>query len=94
MTDDINIRLQQLENEVKELKLKSKKDLEDSVPQEPPKKVKKERKPREPTEYNRFMSSYIAEQKEKQGEKFNHKACFLDAAKEWKKTKESKKESA
>ena len=27
MTDDINIRLQQLENEVKELKLKSKKIL-------------------------------------------------------------------
>ena len=91
MTDDINVRLQQLENEVKELKLKSHKD---SDSQEPPKKVKKERKPREPTEYNRFMSNYITEQKEKQGEKFNHKVCFLDAAKEWQKVKESKKESA
>ena len=91
MTDDINIRLQQLENEVKELKLKSsQKESTISDTKDPPKRVKKERKPREPTEYNRFMSTYLTEQKEKLGEKFNHKECFLEAAKAWKTQKETK----
>lgn len=69
-------RIEQLENEVKNLKDKN---LEFGKS----KKEKKEKKTRVPTEYNKFMSSYINEQKEKLGDQFKHKIAFSEAAKKW-----------
>ena len=86
-TEDNNLheRLLSLENEVRNLK------MGESVTE--PKKEKKEKKPRAQTEYNKFVSAYINEQKEKLGSDFNHKVAFSDAAKKWNEKKESKKES-
>lgn len=95
MTDtSLQTRLEALENEVRELKM-GKTSKEESS--EKKGKEKKEKKPREPTEYNKFVSEYINEQKEKLGkEEFNHKVAFKEAAVKWKESKESKqsKESA
>jgi len=71
-------RLLLLENEVNNLKMNA---TENTVKKE--KKEKKEKKPRAQTEYNKFVSNYINEQKEKLGNDFNHKAAFIDAAKKW-----------
>lgn len=85
-SDDNNLheRLLSLENEVRNLKMGT------SVTE---KKPKKEKKPRAQTEYNKFVSAYINDQKEKLASDFNHKIAFTDAAKKWNEKKESKKES-
>ena len=85
--NNLHERLLSLENEVRNLKMGS------VVTEQKPKKEKKEKKPRAQTEYNKFVSSYINEQKEKLGTNFNHKIAFVDAAKKWNEKKESKKES-
>ena len=91
MTDtSLQSRLEVLENEVRELKMNK---IESSSESKKSKKEKekKEKKPREPTEYNKFVSEYITEQKEKLGkEQFNHKVAFKEAAVKWKESKESK----
>ena len=74
---DLNERGTALENEMKSL-LKA---------------PKKEKVKRAPTEYNRFMSTYINERKEKEGDDFKHKTAFSDGAKKWKEQKELNKES-
>uniref|UniRef100_A0A6C0LED3 Uncharacterized protein n=1 Tax=viral metagenome TaxID=1070528 RepID=A0A6C0LED3_9ZZZZ len=81
--NNLHERLLSLENEVRNLKMGT------SVSEQ---KTKKEKKPRAPTEYNKFVSVYINEQKEKLGSDFNHKVAFADAAKKWNEKKESKKE--
>ena len=84
--NELRDRIVQLENEVKSLKEKNSEFGK-------PLQEKKQKKPRAPTAYNRFMSSYINEQKEKLGDKFKHKMAFAEAAKQWseKKEKEEKK---
>ena len=85
--NNLHERLLSLENEVRNLKTGR------YVTEEKPKKEKKEKKPRAQTEYNKFVSVYINEQKEKLGSDFNHKVAFTDAAKRWNEKKESKKEA-
>lgn len=75
--NNLHERLLFLENEVRNLKMGT------SGNDQKPKKEKKEKKPRAQTEYNKFVSNYINEQKEKLGNDFNHKAAFIDAAKKW-----------
>ena len=81
MTPDencINERLLTLETEFKNFK---------NVKEQKVKKEKKEKKEnkekREPTVYNKFVSSYISEQKELLGDDFQHKVAFSGAAKKW-----------
>ena len=81
--NNLHERLLSLENEVRNLKMGN---------EQKPKKEKKEKKPRAQTEYNKFVSEYINEQKEKLGNDFNHKVAFSNAAKKWNEKKESKKE--
>lgn len=87
---DINLheRLLSLENEVNNLKMNA---TDNCVKKN--KKEKKEKKPRAQTEYNKFVSNYINEQKEKLGNDFNHKVAFTDAAKKWNEHKTSIKET-
>jgi len=85
--NNLHERLLSLENEVRNLKMGT------SVTEQKSKKEKKEKKPRAQTEYNKFVSVYINEQKEKLGSDFNHKVAFTDAAKKWNEKKESKKET-
>lgn len=88
MTDQALIdRITSLENEVKSLKMGSTGD-DTKV-----KKEKKEKKPRAQTEYNKFVSAYINEQKEKLGEEFNHKVAFKSAAEKWGELKKEKESS-
>ncbi len=76
-TSDKN-RIDSLEKEVNELKLLISKGV---------KKDKKPREKREPTEYNKFIKNYCDTQKQKLGDKYNHKSVFKEAAEEWSKTK-------
>lgn len=69
-------RLDRLEKELSELKSK--------IASEKP---KKEKKPRAPSDYNTFMKTFIAEQKNSLGEKYNHKTAFKEAADAWSKKK-------
>ena len=87
---DIHQRLLSLENEVKTLKEAR---VESSESNGKVKKEKKEKKPRAQTEYNKFVSSYINEQKEKLGTDFNHKVAFGEAAKRWTEQKKAKSEN-
>lgn len=86
----INERIQQLENEVKILKEKSKepKTLKETKETKAPKE-KKEKKPREKSAYNIYMSEFIAKEKERLGSEFNHKEAFSNCAKKWRESKES-----
>ena len=82
--EDLHQRMITLENEIKLLKM-------GNAQQESSKSnVKKPRKPREQTDYNRFMSKYISDQKEKLGSDFNHKVAFGEAAKTWTRNKDKK----
>ena len=84
MTDQALIdRITSLENEVKSLKMGNTGDTK-------AKKEKKEKKPRAQTEYNKFVSAYINEQKEKLGAEFNHKQAFKSAAEKWGEQKKAK----
>jgi len=85
--NNLHERLISLENEVRNLKMGSTENDKKL------KKEKKEKKPRAQTEYNKFVSAYINEQKEKLGSDFNHKVAFADAAKKWNEKKEAKKEA-
>tara|TARA_B100001175_G_scaffold132371_1_gene112512 strand:+ start:44 stop:274 length:231 start_codon:yes stop_codon:yes gene_type:complete len=49
---------------------------------------KKDKKPRPPSKYNIFMGQFITEQKNKLGEKYNHKETFKLGAAAWKKSTE------
>ena len=51
---------------------------------------KKEKKPRPPSKYNMFMGQFITEQKNKLGEKYDHKKVFADAAAAWTENKNGK----
>ncbi len=84
---NIHERLYALENEIKKLKRKNG-TVETKGKKE--KKEKKEKKPREQTEYNKFVSAYINEQKEKLGSDFKHKVAFGEAAKKWTEQKNQK----
>ena len=84
--NNLHERILTLENEVRNLKNANSSTVSD-------KKEKKEKKPRTQTEYNKFISLYISEQKEKLGSDFNHKLAFSSAAKKWNEKKESKKEA-
>jgi hypothetical protein len=87
MTDKALIdRITSLENEVKSLKMGSTGTSDNTKA----KKEKKEKKPRAQTEYNKFVSNYINEQKEKLGAEFNHKAAFKSAAEKWGEQKKAK----
>ena len=70
-------RLENLEKEMSELKLRISSEI--NVKE----KKTKEKKPREPSEYNKFIKKYCDEQKAKLGDKYNHKTVFKDAAAEW-----------
>jgi len=84
----INERLLSLENEVRTLKMgvTGKKEKKE-------KSEKSDKKPREPTEYNKFVSAYINEQKEKLGDTFNHKVAFSGAATKWNEQKKLKEKN-
>ena len=82
--EDLHHRMATLENEIKLLKMGN------AQPESSKSNVKKPRKPREQTDYNRFMSKYISDQKEKLGSDFNHKVAFGEAAKTWTKNKDKK----
>ena len=82
--NNLHERLLSLENEVRNLKSNSMGDNSG-------KKEKKEKKPRAQTEYNKFVSAYINEQKDKLGTDFNHKVAFGEAAKKWNEKKEKDK---
>ena len=84
MDNDLNARLLAVENELKNLKENS----TNTSLNESKKKETKQKKNRQPTEYNKFMSLYINEQKEKLGENFKHKMAFSEGAKKWKEQKE------
>lgn len=71
-------RIDKLEKELKELKLKM-----GTAP-------KKEKKPREPTEYNKFVKEHLDKLKKTQGDKYNHKEAFKSASAAWSKAKTSK----
>lgn len=90
MTDDSKLqeRLTALENEVRELKMGKSTDTETDTKSKKTKKEKPPKAPRAPTAYNKFVSEYISEQKEKLGTEFNHKAAFKAAAAKWKESKE------
>lgn len=83
--NNLNERLTLLENEIKNLK-------NEKLSKNSSKKEKSDKKPRAQTEYNKFVSSYINEQKEKLGDEFKHKVAFGEAAKLWthKKTEKEK----
>ena len=66
-------RIDKLEKELKELKLK----ICDKVP-------KKEKKKREPTEYNKFVQEHLSKLKKSDGENYNHKEAFKSASVAWK----------
>lgn len=85
--NNLHERLLSLENEVRNLKSNAMGD--NSGKKE--KKEKKEKKPRAQTEYNKFVSAYINEQKDKLGTDFNHKVAFGEAAKRWNEKKEKDK---
>tara|TARA_Y100000992_G_C21271935_1_gene497436 strand:- start:3070 stop:3303 length:234 start_codon:yes stop_codon:yes gene_type:complete len=72
-------RLERLEKEISDLKVK----LSGSE------KPKKEKKPRAPSDYNTFIKNHIAEQKQKLGSEYNHKAAFKSAAEAWSKSKKT-----
>ena len=63
--NNLHERLLMLENEVRSLKANKSNENNESAKDKKEKKEKKEKKTREPTEYNKFMSAYINEQKEK-----------------------------
>ncbi len=75
-----------MEEELALLKQKVAKLEENSV------KPKKEKTSRAPSEYNKYMSSFIATQKAKDGEKYDHKLAFKMGAESWKKSKGKPKE--
>lgn len=83
-------RVKALENEVQNLKNHS---INDDKKSKKDGKVKKEKKPRAQTEYNKFVSIYINEQKEKLGNDFNHKIAFAEAAKNWNEKKQKQNET-
>ena len=70
-------RIDRLEKELSELKDK----LSGSE------KLKREKKPRAASEYNTFIKNHIAEQKQKLGSDYNHKAAFKSGAEAWSKSK-------
>lgn len=71
-------RIDKLEKELKELKLKM-----GTAP-------KKEKKTREPTEYNKFVKDHLDKLKKSEGDKYNHKEAFKSASAAWSKAKASK----
>lgn len=71
-------RIDKLEKELEELK--------DSLCPKP----KKEKKSRVPSEYNEFVKTFLAEQKTKLGDSYNHKSAFTEAGKAWSKKKTEK----
>lgn len=72
---DDSTRISKLEKDLEELKLR----LCD--------KPKKEKKTRAPSEYNEFVKTFLAEQKTKLGDSYNHKTAFVEAGKAWSKKK-------
>ena len=85
---NLNERLTLLENEIRTMKNKTDNECDKKGKKE--KKEKKDKTPRVPTEYNKFVSSYINEQKEKLGDEFKHKVAFGEAAKLWTSKKNGK----
>ena len=77
---DQNSRIEKLEKELSDLKLKLNSD-----------KPKKEKKPREPTEYNKFVKDHIEKLRKKHGDKYNHKEGFKSATEAWSSSKNSSK---
>lgn len=78
---DDSTRILKLEKDLEELKLR----LCDK-----PNKEKKEKKTRAPSEYNEFVKTFLAEQKTKLGESYNHKTAFAEAGQTWSKKKKEK----
>ena len=68
--DTSTSRLDQLEKDFAELKSNMKSA-----------KPKKDKPPRAPSEYNEFLKAYI--EKQKKGEKYDHKEAFKGAAIAW-----------
>ena len=87
---NLNERLTLLENEIRTMKNKTSSETDNEMGKKG-KKEKKDKTPRLPTEYNKFVSSYINEQKEKLGNEFKHKVAFGEAAKLWTSKKTEKK---
>lgn len=75
---DDTSRISKLEKDLEELKEK----LCD--------KPKKEKKSRAPSEYNEFVKTFLADEKKKLGETYNHRAAFVEAGKAWSKKKAEK----
>ena len=88
----INERLLSLENEMRTLKMGTGTGTGTGTGKKE-KKEKSDKKPREPTEYNKFVSAYINEQKEKLGDTFNHKVAFSGAATKWNEQKKLKEKN-
>ena len=86
--NNLHERILNLENQMRDLK-----NTNFGSSSEKKEKTEKNKKPRTQTEYNKFMSLYISEQKEKLGSDFNHRMAFSSAAKKWNEQKELKKES-
>jgi len=84
--NNLHERILALENEIKSLKSNTELHNENNK-----KKEKKEKKPRAQTEYNKFVSEYINNEKDKLGDLFNHKVAFGEAAKKWTENKKINK---
>lgn len=53
-------------------------------------KPKKEKKTRAPSDYNEFVKTFLAEQKSKLRDSYNHQTAFKEAGKAWSKKKTEK----
>lgn len=75
---DDSTRIAKLEKDLEELKVRL------------CEKPKKEKKTRVPSEYNEFVKTFLADQKSKLGDSYNHKTAFVEAGKAWSKKKTEK----
>mgnify|MGYP006216650453 CR=1 FL=1 len=69
-------RLDKLEKELSELKIK----IQEQKP-------KKEKKTRPPSDYNNFVKNFLADEKKRLGNDYNHKVAFKEAIVSWSKNK-------
>ncbi len=73
-------RLDKLEKELSELKIQMKGQ-----------KPVNEKKTRPPSEYNTFVKGFLADEKKRLGNDYNHKVAFREATVSWTKNKNKNK---
>ena len=75
---DSDARIKALEKEVAELKTSI-----SSFGDPKKRKGKRAEGPKKPSDYNLFLKKHIQEEKNRLGEKYDHKVAFSSAAKAW-----------